>query len=83
MVFSLQCHLELAIGLLFPGATDSLACGTGQSGAPNQTVRRDNTLLWPSEMLYFTVVIAYVLTMCFSGSVFTAYDYHRKRKSSI
>jgi hypothetical protein len=35
------CHLELAVGLLFPGAPDSLACGhrtvqcaTGQSGAP-------------------------------------------------
>jgi hypothetical protein len=28
-----QCHLELAVGLLFLGALDSLACGTGQSGA--------------------------------------------------
>jgi hypothetical protein len=23
-----QCHKELAVGLLFPGAPDSLACGT-------------------------------------------------------
>jgi hypothetical protein len=29
-----QCHLELAVGLLFPGAPDSPECGTGQSGAP-------------------------------------------------
>ena len=28
------CHLELAVGLLFPGAPDSLRVGTGQSGAP-------------------------------------------------
>jgi hypothetical protein len=34
VVFSAQCHLELAVGLWFPGAPDSPACGTGQSGAP-------------------------------------------------
>jgi hypothetical protein len=28
-----QCHLELAVGLLSLGASDSPACGTGQSGA--------------------------------------------------
>jgi hypothetical protein len=34
VVFSPQCHLELAIGLLFPGAPDSSVCGTGQSCVP-------------------------------------------------
>jgi hypothetical protein len=29
-----QCHLELAVELLFPGAPDSPACGTGHSGVP-------------------------------------------------
>jgi hypothetical protein len=29
-----QCHLELAIGLLFLGAPDNPTCGTGQSGVP-------------------------------------------------
>jgi hypothetical protein len=35
-----QCHLELAIRLLFPGAPDSPACGTGQSGALSRIVRQ-------------------------------------------
>jgi hypothetical protein len=34
VVFSAQCHLELAVGLWFPGAPNSSACGTKQSGAP-------------------------------------------------
>jgi hypothetical protein len=34
-----QCHLELAVGLLFPGAPNSLACGIGQSGVLARTVR--------------------------------------------
>jgi hypothetical protein len=34
MVFSPQCHLELAIELLFPSAPDSPACGIGHSGVP-------------------------------------------------
>jgi hypothetical protein len=34
-----QCHLKLAVGLLFPSAPDSLACGTGQFGALARTVR--------------------------------------------
>jgi hypothetical protein len=33
-----QCHLELAVGLLFPGAPDSPVCGTGQSGVPPDSV---------------------------------------------
>jgi hypothetical protein len=37
--FSPQCHLELAVRATVPGAPDSPACGTGQSGAPDQTVR--------------------------------------------
>jgi hypothetical protein len=32
MVLSPQRHLELAVELLFTGALDSPACGTGQSG---------------------------------------------------
>jgi hypothetical protein len=36
--FSPPMHLELAIGLLFPSAPDSLACGTGQSDAFARTV---------------------------------------------
>jgi hypothetical protein len=31
---SSRCHLELAVGLVFPVAPDSAACGTGQSGVP-------------------------------------------------
>jgi hypothetical protein len=34
VVFSPHCHLELAIRVPVPGAPDSPACGTGQSGAP-------------------------------------------------
>jgi hypothetical protein len=33
------CHLELAIRAAVPGAPDSPACGTGQSGALDRTVR--------------------------------------------
>jgi hypothetical protein len=40
-----QCHQELAVGLQFPGAPDSLACGTRQSGALSWTVRRRNSIL--------------------------------------
>ena len=32
-----QCHLELVVGLLFLGAPDSPACGTGQSGVPPES----------------------------------------------
>jgi hypothetical protein len=32
-----QCHLELAVGLQFPGAPDSLVCGIGQSGEPPES----------------------------------------------
>jgi hypothetical protein len=42
-----QCHQELPVGLLFPGAPDSPACctglskcATGQSGALSRTVRQ-------------------------------------------
>jgi hypothetical protein len=34
-----QCHQELAVGLQFPGAPDSPACGTGQSGVLDRIVR--------------------------------------------
>jgi hypothetical protein len=30
-----QCHLEVTVGLLFPGAPDSPACGTEQSASGN------------------------------------------------
>jgi hypothetical protein len=33
-----QCHKELAVGLKFPGASDSLAYSTGQSGVLDRTV---------------------------------------------
>jgi hypothetical protein len=33
------CHLELAVRAAVPGAPDSAACGTGQSGALDRTVR--------------------------------------------
>jgi hypothetical protein len=29
-----QCHQELVVGLLFPGAPDSPTCGNKQSGVP-------------------------------------------------
>jgi hypothetical protein len=47
-------HLELAIGLLFPGAPNSPACGTGQSGAPDQIVCRGNIsfVSWTSLHLH-------------------------------
>jgi hypothetical protein len=34
-----QCHQELVVGLHFPSAPDSPSCGTGHSGALDQTVR--------------------------------------------
>jgi hypothetical protein len=34
VVFPPRCNLELAVRASIPGAPDSLACGTGQSGAP-------------------------------------------------
>lgn len=34
VVFSPQCYLELAVGLLFLDAPNSPTCGTGQSGVP-------------------------------------------------
>jgi hypothetical protein len=34
MVFSPQYHLELAVGLLFPGALGSPVCGIEQFGVP-------------------------------------------------
>jgi hypothetical protein len=40
-----QCHWELAVGLLFPGAPDSPTCGIGQSGALSRTVHHGNTIL--------------------------------------
>jgi hypothetical protein len=39
MAYLHQFHLELAVGLQFPGAPDSPACGTRQSGALSRTVR--------------------------------------------
>jgi hypothetical protein len=35
VVFSPQCHLELAVRATVPGASDILACATGQFGAPD------------------------------------------------
>jgi hypothetical protein len=34
-----QCHLELAIGLQFPGAPDSPVCGTGESNCGSTCLR--------------------------------------------
>jgi hypothetical protein len=34
VVFPLRCHMELAIRATVPGAPDSPACGTEQSGVP-------------------------------------------------
>jgi hypothetical protein len=54
VVISPQCHLELAVVLLFPGAPDSPVCATRQSGAPDQTVRCGNTsfVSWTSLDLH-------------------------------
>jgi hypothetical protein len=52
VVFSPQCHLELAVRATIPGAPDNPACGTGQSSVPPdspvllaQTVRRQHFFL--------------------------------------
>jgi hypothetical protein len=50
VVFSPQCHLELAVGLLFLGAPDSPACGTGQSGVPS-----DNLVLQTRQSIVATL----------------------------
>jgi hypothetical protein len=61
------CHLELAVGLWFPGAPDSPACGhrtvwcaTGQSGAPRtdspQAAHLDFS--WISLMSSFEVLLS-------------------------
>jgi hypothetical protein len=34
VVFPPQCHLELVVRAIVPGALDSPACGTGQSSVP-------------------------------------------------
>jgi hypothetical protein len=49
-----QCHLELAVGLLFPGAPDSPACGTGQSGASHPDSPPVATLVFVSWTLLDT-----------------------------
>ena len=38
VAFSPQCLLELAVRATIPGALDSPACGTGQSGVPDCVV---------------------------------------------
>jgi hypothetical protein len=38
MVFPPWCHLELAVRATMPGAPDSLVCGTGQSGVPQDSL---------------------------------------------
>jgi hypothetical protein len=50
VIFPPRCHLELAVRATVPGAPDSPACGTGQSGVPPdspmllaQTVRRQHS----------------------------------------
>jgi hypothetical protein len=42
------CHWATA-----PGALDSPACGTGQSGAPDQTIGRGNTFSFLGLQLIF------------------------------
>jgi hypothetical protein len=43
VVFSPQCHLELAVRATVPGAPDSPACGSEQSGAPHTDSPPGNT----------------------------------------
>jgi hypothetical protein len=61
------CHLELAVGLRFPDAPDSPACGhrtvrcaTGQSGAPRTDSPQATHLdfSWILLMSYFEVLLS-------------------------
>jgi hypothetical protein len=54
VVFSPQCHLELAVWLQFPGAPDSLACGTGQSAWQHLSLFLRLCLIF---IIYFFVVL--------------------------
>jgi hypothetical protein len=60
-----KCHHELAVGLQFPDALDSAACGTGQSGALSQTVHRSNTIL---RFLDFAWYFFYLLVIFIMSS---------------
>jgi hypothetical protein len=51
VVFPPRCHLELAVRAIVPGAPDSPACGTRQSGAPVRTVR-----LWQHFFFSWTLL---------------------------
>jgi hypothetical protein len=62
-----ECHLELAVGLEFPGAPDSPACGhqtvrcaTGQSGAPShrQSAAAHLDFSWVFLMSSFEVLLS-------------------------
>jgi hypothetical protein len=51
VVFPPRCHLELAVRAIVPGAPDSPACGTRQSGAPVRIVR-----LWQHFFFSWTLL---------------------------
>jgi hypothetical protein len=57
VVFSPQCHLELAVRATVPGASDSPACGIGQSGAP----RTDS----PQATLFSSLGLHLIFVMSF------------------
>jgi hypothetical protein len=56
VVFSPQCHLELAVRATVPGAPDSPTCGTGQSGAPRTDSSRATLL--SSLRLYLIFIMS-------------------------
>jgi hypothetical protein len=61
------CHLELAVRAAVPGAPDSPACGTRQSGALDRIVR-----LWPHIFLlrlFFNLLNVFFLGVAFLKSL--------------
>jgi hypothetical protein len=60
-----QCHLELAVGLLSLGASDSPACGTGQSGASQPDILPVATLVIVSWTCLILVDLLVIFIMSF------------------
>jgi hypothetical protein len=71
-----QCHWELAIGLLFPGAPDSPVCGIGQSGVPPDSPMllakqsaSGNTILSFLDFAWYLLIFTYDLHNVFFWGV--------------
>jgi hypothetical protein len=74
VVFSPQCHLELAVTVPVPGAPESPTCATGQSGAPRTDSPQATLLTSIGLHLIFIMSSFEVLLSSMSWSMLV---YHR------